>query len=505
VRTTAQLLAAAEEAEAMLSLGNMRASDSKATAASLAASSQQLLEALSALDVKSGGDRSSAAAVDAASLASVGRARGGHWNAAATSSSKPGHHMKHQNAPSAASPTAALHAKPDAVGANSSSSSKVPASSAAQLHAAKEHHNAAVHKHRAARTLANQTRSGRRWPGDTMDADDLAIQRDLDGGGPVHQKTVPAPPGSIAYKDPSSTSGNNGSAVDQAGKVLVALGGGTGASIGGTGNRALDKDMATRMRCQDSAVMLLMVIVYMVTLFLLASLTYRRSHNNSQVTYYADPRFYQMVMEGHESPAFLDAFNQAPKSVQLQVTGFIPVPEGVLGSIQWQGDFFHVAFTFALDLSPWVVRETQDATLTDGVLTEDLDGLAHFLECNCNDLSCVELQKDVAWPGWEELATNIKQQIRQRGFTGLIGIHRTETENFLVHKNKTWANFMHNRTTKVICALSLFGWLLYLPYMWIRCTRTVVRSRFKVEIDINSYWPLISSHLTSDGFVSATS
>jgi len=37
--------------------------------------------------------------------------------------------------------------------------------------------------------------------------------------------------------------------------------------------------------------------------------------------------------------------------------------------------------------------------------------------------------------------------------------------------------------------------------MWIRCTTTQVRSRYTIEISIQSYWRLIADKLTADGFV----
>merc|ERR1719491_2259965 len=108
--------------------------------------------------------------------------------------------------------------------------------------------------------------------------------------------------------------------------------------------------------------------------------------------------------------------------------------------------------------------------LDSGVVEEDMAQLRHFLAVNQNDLATVEMVKQIAWPGWEELATNIKLRIRQCGFGGIIGINRSDTETIIIYKNKTWANFMHSRMTKVLCALSLAGWMLYLPYMWMRCS-----------------------------------
>lgn len=293
---------------------------------------------------------------------------------------------------------------------------------------------------------------------------------------------------------------------------LMALGGGTGATIGGTGVLELDQDLVRRMRYQDKAVMLLLLVMYFVTLGFSASFAYRQALNNSPVTFYADPRFHDMVAEGRDPDVFVESFSGAPKDVHLQVTGFVPVSSGVLGSIEWQGEYYYDAFSFALDLSPWVVREGtvegsepgpwgDSLDLVNGVVANDLENLTHYIARDRNDLAILEVQKEVTWSNWEELATNIKLKIRQQGFTGLISIHRTECDTVAIYKNTAWANFMHSRTTKVLCALSVLGWIVYLPYMWLRCTSTSIRARYKIDIPIEGYWRLISDKLTQDGFV----
>merc|ERR1719265_1807330 len=97
-----------------------------------------------------------------------------------------------------------------------------------------------------------------------------------------------------------------------------------------------------------------------------------------------------MASEGHNQDVFMANFNGTPKDVHLQVAGFVPVPAGVLGSIEWQGEYYYDAFSFALDLSPWVVREGSNYSseseaavghethasgerLVEGIVAKDLD------------------------------------------------------------------------------------------------------------------------------------
>lgn len=303
-------------------------------------------------------------------------------------------------------------------------------------------------------------------------------------------------------------------------QLIVALAGGTGASLGDTGNILLDRDLALRMRLQDEAALLLLLLVYFVTLFFSASLAYRQAGNNSPVSYYADPRFYTSSMEGHDPDLFIEAFNTAPKGVHLRVAGFTPSPEDSVGGIMWRGDRYSVDFTFALDLSPWIIREPNathnEATsgadapdvpaadvrpvLNEGVVVEDVDKLTRFLATDKNDMAIVDLHKEILWHRWEDLATNIKHQIRQSGFNGIIGIDRTENDIMSVYKNKRWANFMHSKALKVILALSMVGWLFYVPYMWLRCKSISIRSYYRVDIDISEYWRLINENLSAHGF-----
>jgi hypothetical protein len=316
-------------------------------------------------------------------------------------------------------------------------------------------------------------------------------------------------------------------------EMIMGVGGGTGATIGGTGDPKLDKDLLRRMRYQDEAVMTLLLLAYVGSLAFSASIAYQRARNDSPVTYYADPRYHQQAaVEGHDLAGFLETFAQPPKDVRLQVTGLLPMPSLpdflTEASVEWLGSQYAVAFSFALDLAPWV-RRLQDegrpcghaspqaadrheatAVLSDrnglaaGISFADLDVLEKFLEGSRNDLATVELTKEVEWPDWEELATNIKSLIRQQGFDGTVMVTKTEGENMTVYKNQPWANFMQGRTVKVLCALSIFGWLFYQPYMWIRQTAAQVRVRYHVDVKISDYWPFVSDQITANGFMVRT-
>lgn len=306
---------------------------------------------------------------------------------------------------------------------------------------------------------------------------------------------------------PANTGGMLSSVAEQ--PMLLAVAGGIGASVGNTGSINFDRDLIRRMKMQDLVVMCLLLFVYYATLSFSACLAHRQAANRSRVKFYADPRMYISTADQAEEIAFLEAFNQRPKQVHLRVTGYLPVTNNFPGSFFWRDGLYAVAFSFALDLTPWVARtsfrqpeDTDDEDAPEaGVPSEDLLKLRRFLADDTNDMAIVEMRKTITWPCWEELAMNIKHRVRQAGFQGVINIDRTEQEDMCIYKNTQWANFMHGKALKVLLALSVVGWLFYVPYMWLRCTHLHVNCAHSIKISISEFWPFIAEGLGANGFL----
>eukprot|EP00932_Pfiesteria_piscicida_P005031 SRR837773.14937.p1 GENE.SRR837773.14937~~SRR837773.14937.p1 ORF type:complete len:298 (+),score=31.72 SRR837773.14937:59-895(+) len=169
---------------------------------------------------------------------------------------------------------------------------------------------------------------------------------------------------------------------------------------------------------------------------------YRQVHNDSPVRYYADPRFYHQSMDSACFEDFSRSFVQLPKNIFLQVTGYIPAGDvqslldGRREVIEWHGSLYRVAFTFSLDLSQWVHQlddDSRTATSSDNqdiLSADDVKKIRHFLEHDGNELSSLVIRKKVQWPGWEDLATNIKQKIKQEGSKAAY--------QFGANSEKTW-------------------------------------------------------------------
>merc|ERR1719161_1528634 len=274
-------------------------------------------------------------------------------------------------------------------------------------------------------------------------------------------------------------------------QFIASLGGGTGARVGGTGDPLMDRRLVRRMHTQDLAVLIILLVIYLVTLFFGWSITYRMSHNSSAIKYYTNPRFHQLATEAQDVDGFLATFNGTPKEVRLEVAGFVEtVAEAA--HVEWRGMHYQTTFFFSLDLSQWVVP-------ADDCSSSDRAKLRQYLGTT-NSLETVDIHKDISWENWEELATNIKHTIRQNGFQGRIDVSLRGNDLVRVYQNHPWANFMHNRTTKALFALSIVGGLLYVPYMWLRCKRTSLSTKFKVECQIGDYWNLIRDKLSATGF-----
>jgi len=257
------------------------------------------------------------------------------------------------------------------------------------------------------------------------------------------------------------------------------------------------------MKVQDVTVMMLLLMVYFSTLFFSAVLAHRQAHNNFRAKYYADPRMFVASCDSRHTDSFLEAFNTQPRQVLLTVSGYRQVQLNAPHGFHWKDGTYVLAFSFALDLTPWVQRGQEGEEDDDpavGVSEEDWDKLNDFLDTDTNELAIVELEKHITWDHWDDLALNIKSKIRQRGFDGMLHVHRTEVEEMPIYRNTQWANFLHSKALKVLLALSVVGWLIYGPYMWIRCKKLTIRCNHHINMPVDAYWENIAAGLTAQGF-----
>eukprot|EP00928_Gymnodinium_smaydae_P019693 TRINITY_DN17569_c0_g1_i1.p1 TRINITY_DN17569_c0_g1~~TRINITY_DN17569_c0_g1_i1.p1 ORF type:complete len:436 (+),score=40.60 TRINITY_DN17569_c0_g1_i1:42-1349(+) len=241
---------------------------------------------------------------------------------------------------------------------------------------------------------------------------------------------------------------------------------------------------------QEIAFVVIAILTYLGVLIISAVVAYRSASNDSDVTFYSDPRYDHLDMVGSDVDDFTETFFRSPRFDALIVTGVIMVD---FGRTRRQ----HVAFSFALDLSCWIVRDV------DAMSADDRAKVAQFLDLRRNPLEGLEISKRISWKGWEELALNIKHVIKQKGFPGDIIVQRRPLSKLPIYKNVQWANFMFSYHFKTIVALSIVGWMFYLPYMWLRSARRSVDVHYHVDVNIDEFWSMIETHLTERGFVSS--
>jgi len=128
--------------------------------------------------------------------------------------------------------------------------------------------------------------------------------------------------------------------------------------------------------------------------------------------------------------------------------------------------------------------------------------LEEFLKTE-NSIARLTIQKQVSWGAFGQIQERIKRSIREKGFTGPIDIRLEGHEELTVYQNNTWSNFWHNRTTKILVVLSVFGPIFYYPMMWLRGKKQTIISDFKIQISAEEYWNMIESRISSHGFASS--
>lgn len=285
-------------------------------------------------------------------------------------------------------------------------------------------------------------------------------------------------------------------------KRLFAIAEGTGAlsdERSPTGFRDLDREMRWRLQAQDAAVLLMLFGVYITTLVFGWTLVYRiaQSEESRSVirffckTYGGMPDR-TLTCETRDMTGFLDAFNGPPKKLKLRIIGFSRTESRIAG-VRWRGRRYRQVFNVALDLAPFVQG--------GDISTDDLKVVQNFL-AGTNTLEQLVIHKEVSWNGWEDLATNIRQKLRTLGFEGVLDVKLDTSEELVVHQNQAWPNFVHHRTTRALVLLSVVGSLLFVPYVYFRCRRSQLKSRFHIGLSPSRYWQLIESGLNpTNGFV----
>mmetsp|Transcript_1994 Transcript_1994/g.4613 ORF Transcript_1994/g.4613 Transcript_1994/m.4613 type:complete len:337 (-) Transcript_1994:71-1081(-) len=290
-----------------------------------------------------------------------------------------------------------------------------------------------------------------------------------------------------------------------------------------TSSRLMNRDFRRRLEVQDTATLLLLVSVFAFTLLLSSSILYRVAEDPSPVTFYTDPKYTptaihsRLTCSGEDPEVFLRSFNTQPQTAQLRLIGtsrdyvewrtllrqcrlreFVTHMQQRMASNMTRRArraarpaWDPVMFDVFLDLSPFVTSDGRLSTEADAELLEK------HLSGN-NPLEVVMLRKQVEWPDWEDIATNIKQRLRALGFEGDLEIRLEAREDVLIYRNLPWQNFVRSRLTQALVIISLVGWIFWTPYLWLRMKTVRIDSTFTIQLDLNRYWEHLSEGLSPE-------
>eukprot|EP00397_Hematodinium_sp_SG-2012_P060197 GEMP01078070.1.p1 GENE.GEMP01078070.1~~GEMP01078070.1.p1 ORF type:complete len:131 (+),score=29.87 GEMP01078070.1:282-674(+) len=114
-----------------------------------------------------------------------------------------------------------------------------------------------------------------------------------------------------------------------------------------------------------------------------------------------------------------------------------------------------------------------------------------------NELRHLSISKETRWEDWEELATNVKKKLRSLGYTGITACDFVGNDVVNVYRNEPWANFVYNRATRSLCALSIIGLFIYFPYMHFKSKTMRAKCKYQVRIGIEEFWQIVESRLSA--------
>mmetsp|Transcript_6166 Transcript_6166/g.17244 ORF Transcript_6166/g.17244 Transcript_6166/m.17244 type:complete len:652 (+) Transcript_6166:216-2171(+) len=327
----------------------------------------------------------------------------------------------------------------------------------------------------------------------------------------------------------SSAWGSMSAKDETAAESLEHLGSGVGAMTydrSPSDSQRLNHVFERRLEIQDLATLLLLAAALLATVVVSLMLVYHISDDPSPAAFYSDPRYthtlrQRVICEEGTAEAFLRAFNTQPQVARLRLIGRIGEAPNVMGNLR-AGRFWtalahlgehicefldagvsadrspsweSVLFDVSLDLTPFITG--------DGRLSSDSDmaTLEKHVRAE-NRLEVIMIHKEVEWPNWEDIATNIKQRLRTLGFPGTVDVHLEAVEEILVYRNDPWQNFTRNRITQALIMLSVVGPFMWLPYLYRRQKTVRVNSKFKVNLGLDNFWEHVSRGLNCrHGFV----
>merc|ERR1711957_822479 len=103
---------------------------------------------------------------------------------------------------------------------------------------------------------------------------------------------------------------------------------------------------------------LLLMLAYQIAIITCLVAMYWKVVNDSPVTYYVYPRHPELCMTGNGTDTFIETFCRPPEKTYLQITGYREVDQYEEDSVvEWKEKCYALEFSFALDLTDWIVAD----------------------------------------------------------------------------------------------------------------------------------------------------
>ncbi|CAJ1390367.1 unnamed protein product [Effrenium voratum] len=268
-------------------------------------------------------------------------------------------------------------------------------------------------------------------------------------------------------------------------------------------HQSLNRELRQRLVAQDAAALFLLLFILGVAIWVSCLGVYQFADDPSQVAFYTDPRHTQqhthqrMLCVSADQESFLEAFNTQPQRATLRLIGrrsarrqpWLGARLGRLmpGRRRPVADA-NLIFDVSLDLSTFISGQGHLSSAAEA------SKLASHLG-SPNPLEILVLRKKVLWANWEDMATNIKQKLRGKGFQGDVEVRFDAQEDMKVYRNNRWQNFVRTPITHMLSVLSGFGMVVWLPYLYWRSEVVVVESNFQIQLDIQRYWEMLCEGL----------
>lgn len=279
-------------------------------------------------------------------------------------------------------------------------------------------------------------------------------------------------------------------------------------------HQSLNRELRQRLVAQDMATIFFLLFILAIAVWVSCLGVFQFADDPSQVEFYTDPRHTQqrITCSSRDMESFLEAFNTQPRNAMLQLIGRRTHPARTSPWWRWIPGSSILARTWSRRLLPGRRRPMPDGNILFHVsldLSTFISGEGHLasaeevakLESHLaskNPLEILVLRKKVGWANWEDVATNIKQRLRGKGFQGEVEVRFDAQEDLKIYRNNRWQNFVRAPITHMLSVLSGVGLVFWLPYLYCRSDVVVVESNFQIQLDINRYWEMLSAGLDAD-------